>query len=247
MPDETTGAPGGGPPPFPGNAPSVPPSTPPSMPPQGPPPAPAPPQGPPQAPPPSGPSSPSGPSGGYPPPPPGQYPSYPGGGYGDLAGVPYAGWGTRLGGYLIDLVIFIPVLAVLYLAFRHTHVLEVHLMVKRNGSNTRRNLSLLAPIITAVAFVAYATILYGGARGQTVGMMAVGVRVVRDGTHDALGYGRAFWRALLEQFLRILGAVTIILGVFWLLDMLFPLWDSKKQTLHDKVVNTVVIRLRPTG
>jgi uncharacterized RDD family membrane protein YckC len=236
MPDETTGAPGGGPPSFPGNAPRVPPPTPP--------------QAPPQAPPsyPSAPSAPSGPSGGYPPPPPGRYPSsFPDSGYGDLGGVPYAGWGTRLGGYLIDVVIFIPVLVVLYIAFRHTHTLEVHFMERRNGGNTRRSLSLLSPLITAVAFVAYATILYGGVRGQTVGMMAVGVRVVRDGTHDALGYGRAFWRAFAEQFLRILGTVTLILGVVWLLDMLFPLWDSKNQTLHDKIVKTVVIRVRPTG
>jgi uncharacterized RDD family membrane protein YckC len=144
-------------------------------------------------------------------------------------------------------VIFIPVLVVLYIAFRHTHTLEVHFMERRNGGNTRRSLSLLSPLITAVAFVAYATILYGGVRGQTVGMMAVGVRVVRDGTHDALGYGRAFWRAFAEQFLRILGTVTLILGVVWLLDMLFPLWDSKNQTLHDKIVKTVVIRVRPTG
>jgi uncharacterized RDD family membrane protein YckC len=161
--------------------------------------------------------------------------------------VQFAGWGTRLGGYLVDVVIFIPVLAVLYLAFRHTHTLEVHLMTRRNGSSTRRSLSLLSPLITAVAFVAYATVLCGGPRGQTVGMMAVGVRVVREGAHDALGYGRAFWRALAEQFLRILGTVTLILGVFWLLDMLFPLWDAKKQTLHDKIVKTVVLRVRPTG
>ena len=236
MPDETTGAPGGGPPSFPGNAPRVPPPTPPPVPPQAPPSYP------------SYPSAPSAPNGGYPPPPPGRYPSsFPAGGFGDLGGVPYAGWGTRVGGYLIDVVIFIPVLAVLYIAFRHTHVLEVHLMERRNGGNTRRSLSLLSPLVTAVGFVAYATILYGGVRGQTVGMMAVGVRVVRDGTHDALGYGRAFWRALAEQFLRILGTVTLILGVVWLLDMLFPLWDSKKQTLHDKIVKSVVLRVRPTG
>jgi uncharacterized RDD family membrane protein YckC len=247
MPDETTGAPGGGPPSFPGDAPRVPPPVPPPAPPPGPP------QAPPQAPPsfpsyPSAPSAPPAPTGSYPPPPAGQYPSsYPPGGNGNLGGVPYAGWGTRVGGYLIDVVIFIPLLVVLYIAFRHTHTLEVHLMVKRKGGHTRRSLSLLSPLITAVAFVAYATILYGGVRGQTVGMMAVGVRVVRDGTHDALGYGRAFWRALAEQFLRILGTVTIILGLIWLLDMLFPLWDSKKQTLHDKIVGTVVIRVRPTG
>jgi uncharacterized RDD family membrane protein YckC len=161
--------------------------------------------------------------------------------------VPYAGWGTRLGGYLIDVVIFIPVLVVLFIAFRHTHTLDVHLMTRRNGSHTRHSISLLSPLITAVVFIVYATVLCGGARGQTVGMMAVGVRVVRDEAHDALGYGRALGRAFVEQFLRILGTVTLILGVIWLLDMLFPLWDKRRQTLHDKLANTVVIRVRPTG
>ena len=27
----------------------------------------------------------------------------------------------------------------------------------------------------------------------------------------------------------------------WVLDMLFPLWDRKNQTLHDKAVGSVVI------
>jgi uncharacterized RDD family membrane protein YckC len=241
MPEDTTGAPGGGPPSYPGDAPRVPPPAAPV-----PTASPAPPQGPPAYQ-----SYPSAPQGGYPPPPPGQYPTtFPNGGYGGNGGPegpPYAGWGTRLGGYLIDAVIFLPVLAVLYIAFRHTHTLEVHLMTRRNGSQTRRSLSLLSPIITAAVFVVYATILYGGRRGQTVGMMAVGVRVVRDGSHDALGYGRAFLRAFVEQFLRALGVVTIILGLIWLLDMLFPLWDKKNQTLHDKLAQTVVLRVRPTG
>jgi uncharacterized RDD family membrane protein YckC len=254
MPDETTGPPGG-PPPFPGDAPSPPPPFPgdaPSPPPAAPPVQPTAPS--------DLPAYPSAPRGGYAPPqapPPGRYPPpSPGGGYGGYGangapdGLPFAGWGTRLGGYLIDAVIFIPVLIVLYFAFRHTHTLEVHLMTRRSGSNgstTRRSYSLLSPLITAVAFVAYATILCGGARGQTVGMMAVGVRVVRDEAHDALGYGRALWRALVEQLLRILGTLTLILGIFWLLDMLFPLWDKKNQTLHDKVAKSVVLRVRPTG
>ena len=120
-------------------------------------------------------------------------------------------------------------------------------MIASERSSTRRSVSLLAPLITGLLFLVYATVLYGGPRGQTVGMMAVGVRVVREGAHDALGYGRAFWRALAEQFLRILAAVTLILGVVWLLDMLFPLWDKKRQTLHDKLAKTVVLRVRSTG
>jgi uncharacterized RDD family membrane protein YckC len=71
-------------------------------------------------------------------------------------------------------------------------------------------------------------------------MMAVGVRVVRTETFSALGYGRAFFRSLVEELLRF----TLIV---WILDMLFPLWDRQKQTIHDKAVSTVVIRIRNAG
>ena len=47
--------------------------------------------------------------------------------------------------------------------------------------------------------------------------------------------------------LRLIEFLFILLGVIWLLDMLFPLWDAKRQTLHDKVAGSVVVRLRPPG
>jgi uncharacterized RDD family membrane protein YckC len=229
MTDETNGAeagepsyPGSTPPPaYPGSAPAPPPMPPPMPPP----------------PPPTGPPSyPSMPSGGYPYPAPNAY--------GAPSGPPLATWGIRLGGYLIDFVIFIPVLVVLAVLFRHTHALSIHFTTRSNGAHHRRTVSLLSFVIAGLAYLVYATILCGGQRGQTVGMMAVGVRVVRDGTHDIVGYGRAFGRALVEQVFRLLGSATIILGVVWLLDMLWPLWDKKRQTLHDKIAKTVVLRVR---
>jgi uncharacterized RDD family membrane protein YckC len=149
-----------------------------------------------------------------------------------------------LGGYLIDLVIFIPVLLILAALFRHTHVLTLHFNMRRNGVETRRTFSLLSLLLTGVANLVYVTILCGGRRGQTVGMMAVGIRVVRDGTFGLVGYGRAFLRALVEGVFRLVGSATVFLGVIWLVDMLFPLWDKKRQTLHDKITGTVVLRAR---
>ena len=88
-------------------------------------------------------------------------------------------------------------------------------------------------MITGIVYVAYATLLCGGPKGQTVGMMAVGVRVscAADGTHDVLGV-RASIRAghCSEQVLRVIGVVTIILGLVWLLDMLFPLCGTARRT-----------------
>jgi uncharacterized RDD family membrane protein YckC len=235
--DEPSGGPSG-PPPFPGEgAPSYPASAPP-------------PPMPPPMPPPAPPSYPSTPSGGYPPPPPGgQYappgyaaPSYAAPGYGAPIGVPYASWGIRLGGWLIDLVIFIVIQGVVNRIVRGSNALTWHFTTKSNGGTVIHydRISFLAVIITFVIGVAYATILCGSPRGQTVGMMAVGVRVVRDTGHGPLGYGAAFARSLIEQIFRF----TVIV---WLVDMLFPLWDGKRQTLHDKIVTSVVIRIRNAG
>jgi uncharacterized RDD family membrane protein YckC len=159
--------------------------------------------------------------------------------------MPYASWGLRLGGYLIDAVVFFVVAVVLYLPFHHSHTLVLHMMARRGVR--RRSISAVPILLSGVLYLVYATILCGGRRGQTVGMMAVGVRVVRDGSSEVLGYGKALGRALLEQVFRLLSLAIFLLGIVWLVDMLFPLWDKKRQTLHDKVVGSVVIRTRLTG
>jgi uncharacterized RDD family membrane protein YckC len=66
-------------------------------------------------------------------------------------------------------------------------------------------------------------------------MMIVGVRVVDENDGSAIGFGRALGRAAFEYLL------VIVLFVPWIIDMLFPIWDPKNQTLHDKVSKAVVI------
>jgi uncharacterized RDD family membrane protein YckC len=231
MADESTGVPGGGPtgpPSFPGNAP------PPPVPPPMPPPAP-----------PSYPGGPSAPSGGYPPPSGGQYGAAPAYGYGNgqAQGPPYAGWGARLGGWLIDAVIIAVVQAIVSALFRKSNALTLHFTDTMNNGTVRHGrVDFLAIIVVTIVALAYNTILVGGARGQTVGMMAVGIRAVRDGTYDgAVGYGKAAARWLLQI------VFWIVVVIPWILDMLWPLWDGKNQTLHDKAVGTVVLRVRATG
>jgi len=116
----------------------------------------------------------------------------------------------------------------------------------RRGTR-RRNFSAVPFLITGVLYVVYGTLLCGSPRGQTLGMMAVGVRAVRDESFAVLGYGRALARALFEGVLRLINLLFFLLGLIWLLDMLFPLWDRKRQTLHDKAAGSVVLRVRPAG
>ena len=81
----------------------------------------------------------------------------------------------------------------------------------------------------------------GEKNGMTLGKQVVGQRVIKeDGTPVTLGFA-----ALREVVVRwlLLGIVgSFFLGIPGLLDVLWPLWDEKNQTLHDKMVSTYVVK-----
>ena len=98
------------------------------------------------------------------------------------------------------------------------------------------DLSLLAGLLQIAIVLLYGALFCGSARGQTPGMMAVSVKAVDARTRGPIGFWRGLGRAAFEWVL------WIVFILPWVLDMLFPLWDLKHQTLHDKVSGTVVIK-----
>jgi uncharacterized RDD family membrane protein YckC len=91
--------------------------------------------------------------------------------------------------------------------------------------------TLLSLIISAT----YVTLMISR-RGQTVGNMAVGTRVVDARTGGPVSPGKAFGRWVSELVLVILLILPVILDILW------PLWDPQNQTLHDKMAGTLVLR-----
>jgi uncharacterized RDD family membrane protein YckC len=85
----------------------------------------------------------------------------------------------------------------------------------------------LGLVIGAVYFTAF----IGAERGQTLGQMALGIRVVGLDNGGSIGYGRA----LLRWFVSLISAAVILLGYLWML------WDKEKQCWHDKAANDVVV------
>jgi uncharacterized RDD family membrane protein YckC len=77
---------------------------------------------------------------------------------------------------------------------------------------------------------------FHGKTGQTPGDAVMSIRVVdfRNGTGAPIGYGRALGRALMS----IVSGLVLLLGYLWML------WDSEKQTWHDKVAGSVVVPAR---
>ncbi|HKF13846.1 MAG TPA: RDD family protein [Gaiellaceae bacterium] len=132
----------------------------------------------------------------------------------------FSSWGRRVAAYLLDsLIMFVPLFVVIGVA----------------AAADVWAVALIGYVGTLVLPFVYFTFFHGDARGQTPGKRVLGIRVVGDETGRSIGYGRAFGRY----------AITFVFGFFVLpiiLDYLWPLWDSKNQALHGKVVGSVVVR-----
>jgi uncharacterized RDD family membrane protein YckC len=87
----------------------------------------------------------------------------------------------------------------------------------------------LIQMVLSVAYYVYFT----GKSGQTLGKKALNIRVVNPDTALPPGYGYA---ALREIIGKTVSSLIFCLGYLWML------WDDKKQTWHDKIAHTVVIK-----
>lgn len=218
--------------------------------------APPPPPGGPGVPPPPPPGPPPGspPGFGAPPgygaPPPGYATPPPGyGAPGGLApepspqqdGLPLAGFGARLGAFLLDGLLYGLVTAPFVAA-------GVALMVASfdcidfgdrvecelsSGGGATFGLGIVL-IVVGSLLAAFLYVRAMGRTGQTWGAKIVGVKVVRRGSGETIGFGAALGRSLFAYFLS--GSICY-LGYLWML------WDRDKQTWQDKVVSTVVVRV----
>jgi uncharacterized RDD family membrane protein YckC len=75
--------------------------------------------------------------------------------------------------------------------------------------------------------------LFTGLKGQTLGKMAVGIKVVNaEGSVPGLGIA-----ALREIPGKIASSIVICLGFLWII------WDGRKQGWHDKIAKTFVVRV----
>ena len=101
----------------------------------------------------------------------------------------------------------------------------------------------VAVIGTGMGYIAWWLFALG--RGQTPGKQIVGIRVIKDNGEPS-GWGYTFLREFVVKFLLIGFLTQVTFGIAWLVDYLWPLWDraEKMQTLHDKMLGTIVVRNR---
>lgn len=88
----------------------------------------------------------------------------------------------------------------------------------------------LARNATSLAWALYSIFMWG-IWGASLGKMAMRIKIV--GTNGSnISYGTAFLRCIGT----IISSIPLYLGYLWML------WDGRKQTWHDKIASTCVIR-----
>ena len=193
-------------------------------------------QQPPQSPPPQQPP----PPGGYGPPPPGygyqqqQQPMGP-------SGQPLSEWWKRLLAIIIDgLIIFVPIYVIFFglVGTSFSRSVEVDPITGdiTRGGGLLAGAGLVYMLALFIVPTVYYAVLNGSDRGQTVGKMVLKIQVRDASNGGPIGVGRGFVRSLVTQALSFFTC-----GIGGILDGLWPLWDQRRQALHDKVANSVVV------
>ena len=170
------------------------------------------------------------------------------------AGARYASWGSRVAARVLDgLILVIPSYLLIELlvpglyerfeAWMNELVRAAQAGERYPGEVPTELVSSLttAGIAVTVLGILYRVLLIAGF-GATLGKMAMRIRVARADEPSARtpGFVRALRRTLVEELIGYFGAALVFLPV--LVNYLMPLFTEKKQTFHDMMAGTIVVK-----
>lgn len=98
--------------------------------------------------------------------------------------------------------------------------------------------AIFMTIVTIVVLTIAYEVTLTAIQGQTVGKMAVSIRVVRADTGDVPGWGKAIMRWALPNLMIFVPIIGWLLSVLTYVSLV---WDDRRQGWHDKVAATVVV------
>lgn len=147
--------------------------------------------------------------------------------------VVYASFGRRFVASLLDGVIVGVAITIISLIMG---VITGIALVMLRGSSKDLGVSITSGLVQIVNIILTSGyyIYFTGKEGQTLGKKVLGIKVVKKDSQQAPGYMSAFLREVVGKFVS---GIVFGLGYLWML------WDKDKQTWHDKIAGTIVIRI----
>jgi len=158
-------------------------------------------------------------------------------GYPAAFGAGYATWGNRAIGFIIDSLLVGGLMAVLYFVLAGLMTGVAGLAGHHVAGGMCCMFLVLFPLATLLVGL-YNGVYLVAQRGYSIGQGVVKVKVV-DASGNLLAQGTAFIRLLVRAGMGMVPFLPVI-------DLLWPLWDTRGQTLHDKAVNCYVVN-NPQG
>jgi uncharacterized RDD family membrane protein YckC len=172
-------------------------------------------------------------------------------------GAPLAGYFQRVGAYLIDGIIQGVILLVLggWLVVKamqpfwdeFQRAVDTGDTTALNSVNPATDFNygyLLAFALLAVVIQVAYNVIFLTRSGATPGKSALGISVRLRERPGPLSVGDALKRVAIPAGCGLLGNlpfVGLVFSLIYLLDLLWPAWDDKRQALHDKVAATNVV------
>jgi uncharacterized RDD family membrane protein YckC len=169
-----------------------------------------------------------------------------------------SGWGRRAVAYLIDSVIINLVSWTVAFPAARDYFDAVNEMTDEiisgdvaQGPTFGITAEMAQPLLVIGLVSLVVSLVYNVAflrtKAATPGKLALGLRVRLRETPGQMSYGTILARWFgqnLNSFIGYLPTLGFLGGIYWLLNYLWPLWDSKNQALHDKIAKTNVVRVR---
>ena len=181
-------------------------------------------------------------------------------------GVRLSGWWRRVGAHAIDSLLISVFTSIVTIPLQLRAWEEMNGLIGRfrdgvDGSHAPPDVGtlfheyfeILRPVLAwsgIAGFVAWAVynLLMLRFEGATVGKMAAGICVRLRERPGQLPWSVIFVRVLVQHGVLLTAAVVplLYLALSWFpyLDSLWPLWDKKRQALHDKAARTNVVLVR---
>lgn len=144
----------------------------------------------------------------------------------------YATWGNRAIAYLLDSILVFAAICLVYLVLGSIMFTGSAAGFGHVFGGAFCFMFVLFPVAWFVVGI-YNRVILVAQRGYSLGMGVMKIKVV-DGRGQLLTQSAAVIRLLAQ-----IGIALFPFGGF--IDLLWPLWDPERQTLHDKAVGSYVI------